>query len=263
MLEDLSAFRDAAIQASFLADALPGANKQPRVQYLNAIREQQDEMARRRDRLRVWGCPPLHLDSAKERELWWHDMNRALDKLLAAVREHVEAGRLAPHTPQPPDPYAPLPDEWREYHEAITAVLSDCVEAKKRQAEELERIRQLTDMIDRTRGAPSAEPPQSAADESTPKPPAVGSPETEGAADSKAVSAKTIEALLHDEDLEVLEIVQSIESADTKMRKICRIDRRFLGHDSEQWAGLLGVTGPAIRRTDFWRTERQKAIEAD
>jgi hypothetical protein len=47
------------------------------------------------------------------------------------------------------------------------------------------------------------------------------------------------------------------------MRGICGIDRRFIEWNSEQWKKLLGVSAAAIRKTDFWRKDRQRAIDAD
>jgi hypothetical protein len=77
------------------------------------------------------------------------------------------------------------------------------------------------------------------------------------------VSAKAVEALLGDDARKIVDITRSSESADTKMRNICAIDLRFLAWDSEQWSELLGVTAAAIRKTHFWRKDRQPAIDAD
>lgn len=74
----------------------------------------------------------------------------------------------------------------------------------------------------------------------------------------RTVSGSAVEMLL---DPEILEVVQSGQSSDDKMRRICDIDRRFLGFDSEQWANLLGVKGGAIRKNPFWTTGRKRAIE--
>jgi hypothetical protein len=80
---------------------------------------------------------------------------------------------------------------------------------------------------------------------------------------SRSVSGDAVEALLGDEAQKVLKIARSGRSADSKMREICGIDRRFLGYESPQWADLLGVSDAAIRKTPFWKQDRQRAIEAD
>jgi hypothetical protein len=42
-------------------------------------------------------------------------------------------------------------------------------------------------------------------------------------------------------------------SADRKMQEILRLDQRFAGKDSNQWAMLLGVTASNIRQTGTWK----------
>lgn len=75
-------------------------------------------------------------------------------------------------------------------------------------------------------------------------------------------SVRAVEALLGDDSKEILDIARGKGSVDKKMREICGVDRRFLGWDSRQWAELLGVKSPAIRKTKFWKEDRPKAIEA-
>jgi hypothetical protein len=79
----------------------------------------------------------------------------------------------------------------------------------------------------------------------------------------RPTKVSAIESLLGQESQKILGIVRSGQTADAKMRAICAIDLRFLGWNSEQWAHLLGVKGPAIRQTHFWTEGRQKAIDAD
>jgi hypothetical protein len=76
------------------------------------------------------------------------------------------------------------------------------------------------------------------------------------------VSLSAVEALLGEESQRVLAIARGDQSADDKMRAICAIDRQYLGWKSPQWADLLGISEPAIRKTMFWREDRQRAIEA-
>jgi hypothetical protein len=45
-------------------------------------------------------------------------------------------------------------------------------------------------------------------------------------------------------------------SADERMRRICAIDKKYLGWTSPQWAALLGVSANAIRLTPFWKYGR-------
>jgi hypothetical protein len=77
-------------------------------------------------------------------------------------------------------------------------------------------------------------------------------------------SGNAVEALLRDEDSQaILNVTRSDKSADTKMREICGIDKRYLAWQSPQWSGLLGVDSAAIRKTKFWKEDRKLAIEAD
>lgn len=76
-------------------------------------------------------------------------------------------------------------------------------------------------------------------------------------------TANAVEALLGDDTQAILKVAGSNESADTRMRQICGIDRQFLGYNSGRWAELLGVKGAAIRKTAFWKHDRKRAIEAN
>lgn len=78
------------------------------------------------------------------------------------------------------------------------------------------------------------------------------------------VATSPVEVLLGEESRDILDIANSTKkSADTKMREIYRIDRRFLAWDSPKWASLLKVDPAAIRKTAFWKADRPAAIEAD
>jgi hypothetical protein len=79
----------------------------------------------------------------------------------------------------------------------------------------------------------------------------------------QGVPGSGVELLLEEDAKAVLGIAHSKRSADVKMRDICRLDRRYLGWDSGQWAELLQVSDAAIRRTRFWKEDRRRAIEAD
>jgi hypothetical protein len=133
---------------------------------------------------------------------------------------------------------------------------------------------QLADIPPASRATDASDPNPPAPPDKTPDRPAAaaGTPPSAGvnsagkenaAGHNRSLSGKAVEVLLGDEARKVLEIARSNESADTKMRMICGSDRRFLAWDSEQWSELLGVSSPAIRKTPFWREDRQRAIEAD
>jgi hypothetical protein len=96
-------------------------------------------------------------------------------------------------------------------------------------------------------------PPQNTPPELPAAPPKLSRPESRNA----------VEALLGDDAQQILTIVRSDKSADSRMREICGIDRRFLGYNSTQWAQLLSTSDAAIRKTPFWKQDRQRAIEAD
>jgi hypothetical protein len=75
---------------------------------------------------------------------------------------------------------------------------------------------------------------------------------------------KALKVLLGKEAVEILNIARSNDkSCDTKMREICGIDRRCLSWDSPDWSDVLGRSEAAIRKTPFWKYDRQKAIEAE
>jgi hypothetical protein len=75
-------------------------------------------------------------------------------------------------------------------------------------------------------------------------------------------SSNPVEALLGEDFKEIIDITRSAKSADDRMRAICGLDRKHLSKNSEEWANLLSVTGAAIRKTTFWKEERQVSIEA-
>lgn len=69
--------------------------------------------------------------------------------------------------------------------------------------------------------------------------------------------------MLGAESQEVLKIARSSKTADDRMRDISRIDQRFFGWKSPQWSNLIKVSAAAIRKTKFWKEDRQQAIEQD
>ena len=75
--------------------------------------------------------------------------------------------------------------------------------------------------------------------------------------------ASAVEMLLRDGSKEILEIVNSKKSCDSKMREICGLDTTFLAWNSPQWAEFLDVSETAIKKTKFWRLDRNKAIEIE
>jgi hypothetical protein len=48
-------------------------------------------------------------------------------------------------------------------------------------------------------------------------------------------------------------------SADEKMQMILKLDKRFVGKDSNDWATLLRITPSAVRQTDTWKSLRSAA----
>ena len=57
----------------------------------------------------------------------------------------------------------------------------------------------------------------------------------------------------------VMAITQRTDwSADRKMSEIIRLDQRFRGKDSNDWATLLNVRPAAVRQTDTWKRLRSK-----
>lgn len=61
----------------------------------------------------------------------------------------------------------------------------------------------------------------------------------------------------------VMAIAQRTDlSADEKMAQIVRLDRRYAGKDSNDWATLLGITSAAVRVTKTWKVT-QAAKKSD
>ena len=59
-------------------------------------------------------------------------------------------------------------------------------------------------------------------------------------------------------DLRALKsILESSHSAEDKMEQICEKYPPAISLNSVKWARLLGVKGPAIRKTDFWIDRRE------
>ncbi len=79
----------------------------------------------------------------------------------------------------------------------------------------------------------------------------------------KGDGAFAVEALLGEDGKKILAIAHSERSADDRAIEICRTHpERFLVWKSAQWAGLLRVSAPAIRKGRFWKEYRLKALEA-
>jgi hypothetical protein len=58
-------------------------------------------------------------------------------------------------------------------------------------------------------------------------------------------------------------IVDATLSAGDKMRALCRLDQRYLGYSSSDWAELFWpMTAGGVRSSAFWKGDRKKAIEA-
>jgi hypothetical protein len=87
-----------------------------------------------------------------------------------------------------------------------------------------------------------------------------------GAEQANTLEAKRIEFLLREvfgpNVTKLLATFRSDKGVDEKMREICGIDYIALEWNSPTWANLLGVTGGMVRKTQFWKEDRRKAIEA-
>lgn len=89
------------------------------------------------------------------------------------------------------------------------------------------------------------------------------------AAQVRRLKYSRAENVLDKADKTVLAICNSSRSANEKMERICRVDRRFLGWTSKRWAPLLGTTDSAVRQTEFWkktqaaRPKRGKQVPLD
>jgi len=60
----------------------------------------------------------------------------------------------------------------------------------------------------------------------------------------------------------ILAIANSARSADVRMREIAELDAAAYGWRSPRWAALLNVSEPAIRKTNFWKTDRAERFAA-
>lgn len=82
-----------------------------------------------------------------------------------------------------------------------------------------------------------------------------------------ADDSRKLEVLLSaidDDTKQILLILNGEGTADEKMRRICAIDhRKYLAWKSPQWAAILGVTTAAVRLTEFWKDDRNAAIEVE
>lgn len=53
------------------------------------------------------------------------------------------------------------------------------------------------------------------------------------------------------------------KSSDQRMREIAAIDYRALAWNSRRWEELLHVSSAAVRQTDFWKIDRNRALRRD
>lgn len=153
MSNPIPSILDAALEASRLADALLCASRQGWAEIEHSLRDQIADLARHRARLRVSGLPPIHAQDAGDRQLWEWDMGEALDELLAAVKEHIEAARSAPPFPEC-DLLDPDPERFTRYNAAILEPQRACLAAKKREDGARQRLFALAGRIDMTLAAP-------------------------------------------------------------------------------------------------------------
>jgi hypothetical protein len=58
----------------------------------------------------------------------------------------------------------------------------------------------------------------------------------------------------------ISDIIKSDKSVDDKMRAICGEDKQFINFNSRKWAELLNVSEGAIRKTMFWKRDREQVI---
>jgi hypothetical protein len=59
--------------------------------------------------------------------------------------------------------------------------------------------------------------------------------------------------------LAIFQVAQDAsKTADQKMGDIYTLDNRAVGWTSTRWADILGVTGAAIRQTEWWTTHRKR-----
>jgi hypothetical protein len=76
---------------------------------------------------------------------------------------------------------------------------------------------------------------------------------------------KQLDAVMDMLDPEQLKIhgiaADTTRSASDRMIDICLIDSRYAGWDSERLGRLLGCSGPAVRKGDWWNKDRKKYID--
>ena len=123
----------------------------------------------------------------------------------------------------------------------------------------LEAIRLLSKKITETIAelASSERPVNTAATAST-APTTEVEPQTATQSPAQAVSAEEVGRLLHligdGDGIRILTIARNeSRTAEQRMMDLVRMDQRFDGYNSTQWAELLAVRPPAVRQTEFWR----------
>jgi hypothetical protein len=69
---------------------------------------------------------------------------------------------------------------------------------------------------------------------------------------------RAVQAIGDDNAGKILEIASQKDlPGESRMQNILRLDRRFAGKDSNEWATLLGVTPAAVRGYQTWKTLRR------
>jgi hypothetical protein len=81
--------------------------------------------------------------------------------------------------------------------------------------------------------------------------------------DNGAIDADEVSRLLYlagdGTGVHVLAIARDqAKTVEERLHKLKDLDKRYEGFDSEKLADLLGVTGPAIRKTNFWRGRKAR-----
>ena len=83
----------------------------------------------------------------------------------------------------------------------------------------------------------------------------MGGPGDPGVGDAEASFDLIAGVMLDENAVKITAIAQDkAKSADERMKEIVRLDSRFKGKNSTEWASLLDVKSPAIRQTESWKT---------
>jgi hypothetical protein len=144
-----------AHEISGLADGLQCGIAYGRAEIPQAIRENLAKLTREREQLAVSGLPRTYAHDANARRLWEWQVNRALDDLLAALKEHIEAAKMCPEMPRL-DHWNPDPELLARYNQAALESLQACQAAKAMEDDARRRLWDLSQQVDRT---PAQKPP--------------------------------------------------------------------------------------------------------